>query len=261
LLASTTKAWPEKDFFCQLEPSARKALDFVNRSANGLVYNNPVHPNCTYGFTDSVAKTGNLFFCSLLYIDASRQLSELSAQYKCGDSARYANEAEVMSSSVDTVLKDPASPLWLAATIDNRKPDVWGTAYLVAMNLSTAAKRQAAMDEMVNNADKYFLAGQARSIPFPNYWDRCDFTPAGQGDKTGRHCAARGTYQNGAFWATPHTYLTAALLATNHSQFAEAMLSDAIANFVSRTILAPGTLTHSRECYEYRKHACMIMTR
>ena len=78
LLASTVQAWPEKHLFCDLEPSARKALDFVNRSANGLVYNNPVHPNCTYGFTDSVAKTGNLFFCSLLYIDASRQLSELS---------------------------------------------------------------------------------------------------------------------------------------------------------------------------------------
>ena len=234
LLASTTKAWPEKDFFCALEPSARKALDFVNRSSNGLVYNDPVHPNCTYGFTDGVAKTGNLFFCSLLYIDASKQLSELSALYKCGDSTRYAKEAEFMSRSVDTVLKDPASPLWLAATIDNRIPDVWGTAYLVAMNLSTAAKRQAAMDEMVNNADKYFLGGQVRSMPFPDYWDRCDFTPAGQGDKTGRSCAGHGTYQNGAFWATPLSYVTSALLATKHSQFAETLLADAISNFVSQ---------------------------
>eukprot|EP01052_Picozoa_sp_SAG31_P041148 SAG31_NODE_6160_length_2143_cov_2.173679_1_plen_398_part_10 len=218
LLASTTNAWPEKDFFCELEPLARKALDFVNRSTNGLVYNNPVHPNCTYGFTDTVAKTGNLFFCSLLYIDASRQLSQLSSQYNCGDNARYAKEAETMSSSIDVVLKDSVSPLWLAATIDNRKPDVWGTAYLVAMNLSTAVKRQAAMDEMVNHAENYFLAGQVRSMPFPDYWDRCDFTPAGQGDKSGRSCAGHGTYQNGAFWATPLSYMTAALLATDHSQ-------------------------------------------
>jgi hypothetical protein len=212
LLASTVKAWPDKALFCELEPKARKALDFVNRSANGLVYNNPVHPNCTYGFTDSVAKTGNLFFCSLLYIDASRQLAELSSQYSCGDSAQYSKEAGKMSASIDVVMKDPASPLWLAATIDNRKPDVWGSAYLVALNLSTAAKRQAAMDEMVAHKEKYFLAGQARSMPFPDYWDRCDFTPAGQGDKTGKSCAGKGTYQNGAFWATPHTYLATALV-------------------------------------------------
>ena len=104
----------------------------------------------------------------------------------------------------------------------------------VAMNLSTAAKRQAAMDEMVNNADKYFLGGQVRSMPFPDYWDRCDFTPAGQGDKTGRSCAGHGTYQNGAFWATPLSYVTSALLATKHSQFAETLLADAISNFVSQ---------------------------
>ena len=47
LLASTVTAWPDKQLFCELEPKARKALDFVNRSANALVYNDPVHPNCT----------------------------------------------------------------------------------------------------------------------------------------------------------------------------------------------------------------------
>ena len=195
LLASTVKAWPDKELFCELEPSARKALDFVNRSSNGLVFNDPVHPNCTYGFTDSVAKTGNLFFCSLLYIDASRQLASLARQHSCGNSARYASEASKMSGAIDTVMKDPASPLWLAATIDNRVPDVWGTAYLVAMNLSSAAKRQAAMDEMVSHKERYFLAGQARSMPFPHYWDRCNFKPAGQGDKKGVDCAKPGTYQ------------------------------------------------------------------
>lgn len=231
LLASTATAWPDRGFFCDLEPSARKALDFVNRSSNGLVYNDPVHPNCTYGFTDGVAKTGNLFFCSLLYVDASRQMAALSAKYDCGSSAQYAKEAAAISSSIDATMKDPNGPLWLAATIDNRKPDIWGTAYLVALNLSTAPKRQAAMDEMVSHKDVYFLGGQARSIPYPDRWDRCDFTPAGQGDKDGRHCAAPGTYQNGAYWATPLPYLAKALLATGHAEFAEALLSDAIANF------------------------------
>lgn len=88
LLAAASTAWgPDKPLFCSLEPSAKRALAFVNRSANGLVYNDPVRPNCTYGFTDTVAKTGNLLFCSLLYVDASRKMAELSSQFGCGDSA------------------------------------------------------------------------------------------------------------------------------------------------------------------------------
>jgi hypothetical protein len=93
------------------------------------------------------------------------------------------------------------------------------------------------MGEMVVHADKYFLGGQARSVPFPDYWNRCDFTPAGQGDQSGRSCAAHGTYQNGAYWATPLSYLATALLATNHSDFAEVLLSEAITNFVSRFLI------------------------
>ena len=74
-------------------------------------------------------------------------------------------------------LADPASPLWLAATHDNAFPDVWGSAYLVALNLSTAARRQAAMDEMAANKARFFSAGQVRSLPYPSYWSRCCWTP------------------------------------------------------------------------------------
>ena len=99
LLAAAANAWPENEaqapsssllsFFCELEPMARRALNFVNRTDTDtggatpyLVYNNPHSPNCTYGFTDTVAKTGSLLFTSLLYIDASRQMAAL-AQVAC----------------------------------------------------------------------------------------------------------------------------------------------------------------------------------
>ena len=52
----------DAQFFCANEPKLLLALNFVNRSASGLLFNDPVHPNCTYGFTDSVAKTGHLLF-------------------------------------------------------------------------------------------------------------------------------------------------------------------------------------------------------
>ena len=100
-----------------------------------------------------------------------------------------------MGAAIDTVMDDPDGPLWLAATLDNRYPDVWGSAYLVALNLSTAARRQAAMDEMVANPSKYFEAGQVRSMPFPTLWTRCDFSPAGRGKINPAGCAANGTYQ------------------------------------------------------------------
>ena len=145
--------------------------------------------------TTCTAVAGNLFFCSLLYIDASRQMAALSTHYNCGASAQYATEAKQMGAAIDTVMEDPNGPLWLAATLDNRYPDVWGSAYLVALNLSTAARRQAAMDEMVANPSKYFQAGQVRSMPFPTLWTRCDFSPAGRGKINPAGCAANGTYQ------------------------------------------------------------------
>eukprot|EP00656_Telonema_subtile_P029788 TRINITY_DN32869_c0_g1_i1.p1 TRINITY_DN32869_c0_g1~~TRINITY_DN32869_c0_g1_i1.p1 ORF type:complete len:436 (-),score=61.60 TRINITY_DN32869_c0_g1_i1:175-1482(-) len=225
LLAATVRAWPDKEFFCELEPSARKALDFVNRSSNGLVYNDPIRPNCTYGFTDTVAKTGHLLFCSLLYVDASRQMAALSSLYSCGDAVEYAAEATQVGDAIDS-MSDPNGPLWLAATIDNSYPDVWGSAYIVALNLSTPAKQAAAMNEMVQFKSRYFSAGQVRSLPMPLLWTKCNFTYGGTG-----LCAPNGTYQNGAYWATPLTYMTAAMINTGNVGFAETLLEECISDF------------------------------
>ena len=240
LLASTVQAWPDKQMFCELEPQARQALNFVNRSSNHLVYNSVTHPNCTYGFTDSVAKTGNLLFCSLLYVDASRQMAALSKKYGCGDTAQYAREAAEVGGAIDA-LKDPAGPLWFAATIDNRIEDVWGTAYLVALNLSSSTNRQAAMDDMVAHPDVYLQKGQVRSMPKGKYWTRCCFSELasnkfcagsrGNGTNQAPGCPGLGTYQNGAYWATPLSYLTQALLATGHRSFAQKVLTNATDNF------------------------------
>jgi len=141
-------------------------------------------------------------------------------------------------------------------TLDNRVQDVWGSAYLVALNLSTAAKRQAAMDDMVARKAAYFERGQVRSMPKGTHWTRCCFTieksagcpdsppsadfpsgigngplqPPGNGtDHAG--CPAMGTYQNGAYWATPLAYVTRALLATGHKAFATQLLAETTDDF------------------------------
>lgn len=258
LLASTVTAWPDKELFCELEPLARKALDFVNRSSsNHMVYNDPIRPNCTYGFTDTVAKTGNLLFCSLLYVDASRRMANLSAKYGCGNTQQYRVEAQQVSSEIDTTMKDVHSDLWLAATIDNALPDVWGSAYLVALNLSTPARQKAAMQTMVDNKDVYFRSGQVRSLPFPQLWTRCDFSPGGQG-----HCVPNGTYQNGAYWATPLPYITSAMIRTGHADFAKELLAEAIDDFKTGGIYEDvdyGFPAHAKGVLNYTASATNVL--
>lgn len=122
-------------------------------------------------------------------------------------------------------LSDPDGPLWFAATIDNRIPDVWGSLYLVSLNLSTPARRSTAMSVIQSQPTLYIRAGQVRSTPYPMTWTRCF-----------GGCAANGTYQNGAYWATPLHYLATAMKTTGHLQFATSVLSDAVADFKANGI-------------------------
>jgi len=78
--------------------------------------------------------------------------------------------------------------------------------YLVAQNLSSADKRTAAMEYIFNHSQEVFQYGQARHLPRNLTWNWC-FLGGGQ---VGSSCPAQGTYQNGAYWATPLHYYVAA---------------------------------------------------
>lgn len=227
LLAATMKAWPDRSFFCSFEPAVQRALNFVNRSEYGLVFNDFLRPNSTYGFTDTVAKGGNLLFTSLVLFDASEQMAGLSSYYKCGDVKGYSDMAYKVKQHID-ILHDPHSSLWLAASVTDSQPDVWGSAYLVALGLSTLERRAAAMKEMVENPQNYFRAGQVRSLPAGMYWDLC-INVAGVGP--GLPCGTVSGYQNGGYWATPLPYMVKALISTGHTDWASALVEDTIENF------------------------------
>ena len=68
------------DLARQNMPALGKALAGVPRSAGGLVYIAPGRRQSPYGFTDVVAKTGELLFSSLLYWDACGKMAALCAQ-------------------------------------------------------------------------------------------------------------------------------------------------------------------------------------
>lgn len=130
-----------------------------------------------------------------------------------------------MSAAVDELRGEGA--LWVAASADNRLPDVWGSAYAVALNLSTPARREAAVAELSGRAHLYFSAGQVRTLPYPLTWTRCCWS--GPGCSGG--CAPNGTYQNGGYWATPLPYVVRALLSTGRAEFARQLLRATIADF------------------------------
>ena len=89
LVATHWHLWADRQLFCELEPSAKRALQFPPRR-DGLVYNDPASPNCTYGFTDTVAKQGHLLFTSLLLLQATRQMYNATIASGCGNSSWYA---------------------------------------------------------------------------------------------------------------------------------------------------------------------------
>ena len=82
-------------------------MKFLNRSSLGLVYNSAAAPNCTYGFTDTVAKTGNVLFTSLLYYQAAQRMGTLARAAGCGDVIFYEGASaaiQVISSVCETII-------------------------------------------------------------------------------------------------------------------------------------------------------------
>lgn len=238
LLAGYTRGWLDDPFFCRYEATARAALQAVPL-VNGLAWNNPAAPNCSYGFIDSVVLEGRMLFVSLLMADAARQLSALSKRTGCGGSAAaeyYDALAAGVAGAVDS-LYDASSGLFLACdgAVDSL-PDVWGSAYLASLGLSTPQRRAGVADWIAaawraSNASAANLTvwqqGQLRHLPQPLVWQRCI-------DGT---CPAPGTYQDGAFWATPLAWTVPVLAAGGYPDVAAGVLQDALASFTAGGVM------------------------
>ena len=203
ILAQYSSQWEDAQFFCKWEGVARAALDFVPLRS-GLAYNDPAAPNTSFGFEDSVIIPGRQLTVSLLLYDAAQQMAALARSTGCGDAAHYAALAATIASAVDSLF-DAASGLFLASDTLELVPDVYGSSYLVALNLSTPERRAGVASWLAAQwaatpptraphtaSGTIFQEGQVRHLPFPLYWSSCWHN----------RCPAQGTYQNGAYWAT-----------------------------------------------------------
>ena len=196
-----------------------KAMGAVPRHPEtGLVRISPdvEWDHCPYGFTDTARKQGDVLFCSLLYVQACRQLSELlKAAGRGVESQKYRQEGERVSGSIREVFWDPRAGLFRAATVKCREHDIWGSAFAVYLRVADTRQSRRISTYFRNHYAELVRHGQIRHLPGGVYWEKG---------------CARDTYQNGAFWATPAGWFVYALDITDPA-LAERTVIDMVSHF------------------------------
>lgn len=210
-----------------------RALKALPLSPQGdLIWVDPDSPHSAYGFTDTVAKTGEVLFSSLLLYEAHLKMAEMYEALGEGRAFPHREKAKR--------IKEALGRLWsgrgyfYAASLDCRQPDVWGSAYAVWIGAVSEERALEISQWLAENSGRFVKWGQVRHLPEPHTWSRTlvDVTP--------------GTYQNGAYWGVATGWVAYALSLTNRP-LAEEMIVN-LAEFC----YAEGT---AWECVneEYRK--------
>ena len=204
--------------FDRWSPALDKAMDWIPRAASGLVWNDPGRPHSPYGFTDTVGKTGELLFESLLYWHACRRLAFLDEEFHDSAQARqYRQRATAIAKHLGA-LWDERSGAFLAATQDCRQIDIWGNAYAIWLDFPLGHRRKQVHEFLRNRYPDFTWHGQVRHLLRDEHWQRL-LTPV-----------APESYQNGAYWATASGWMIFALAQTDR-RLAGNLWSDLIADF------------------------------
>ncbi len=189
----------DEELFREVEAALRRGLDHTRRARNGLVYNDSENPQCVYGFTDIVKKSGNLLFSSLVYEDACRRMGTLAEKTKCGAPVVYATRAMLIRKNLTTLWNDEVGMFW-AADERCRQIDIWGSALAVFLGLANETQSRRIVDYLSANKNRIILRGQIRHLAGNDK----------QWELLFESCKP-GTYQNGAYWATPLAWFVPAI--------------------------------------------------
>jgi len=181
-----------EEFLGEVLPPLITAMNAVPRNPEtGLVHIDPDQgwDRCPYGFTDTIRKQGDVLFCSLLYVQACRQVSDLlSAGGWKDESKRWQKEAVRVTASIQKIFWEKEKGLFRAATVKCREHDIWGSAFAVFLGVTTPDQSRTIARYFEAHYDQIVQHGQVRHLPGGVYWE--------QG-------CGRNQYQNGAYWATP----------------------------------------------------------
>jgi len=184
----------------------------------GLVHIKPGKPQerCPYGFTDTIPKQGDVLFCSLLFVQAGRQLADLyMALNRPEDARRRSNEADRVARQIRKVLWNPEWGLFRAASVQCNQPDIWGSAFAVSLGVADHQQTLSVAYYFRDNYGKLVQRGQVRHLPQGMYWEGVGY---------------RDRYQNGAYWATPVGWFVYTLDLVD-AKLAEQTVIDMVADF------------------------------
>ena len=170
-----------------------KTMNAVPRNPNThLVHIIPgkKQERCPYGFTDTIRKQGDVLFCSLLYVEASRRLSDLlDTLGRTEEADTWEKESELVAESIRQIFWDAQTGLFRAATQVCKEHDIWGSAFAVYLGVANKKQSKSIASYFQKNYKYIVQKGQIRHLPGGTYWEKA--------------VSKRDTYQNGAFWATP----------------------------------------------------------
>ena len=218
LVCSYVKQFKDETLFRDVEAKLRKGLDFISRSESGLVYNDPTNPQCVYGFTDTVKKTGNLLFSSLIYYKACREMEALYRKYNYGNPDIYKVRSENIQKNINKLMDEKSGMFW-AADKDCKQIDIWGSAYAVYVGITSEEQSKKISEYLIHNADQIVMKGQIRHLPGSDAsWNNLFLS------------ITAGTYQNGAYWATPLAWVVP-VIAKQNLPLAKKILQNVIKDF------------------------------
>ena len=223
MVCSYVNQYDDEKLFKALEQKLLKGIEFVRVKENGLVYNKPENPECVYGFTDIVKKTGYLLFSSLLYFKANLEMYKLCQKFGHGNANKYRRRYEYVRQSIYRLWDEETGMFW-AADEDCKQIDIWGSAYAVDVGITSDDQTKRITRYLVNHYDDIVRKGQIKHLPGKDeVWQKL-FVP----------CEA-GTYQNGAYWATPLSWMIP-VFAKHDKKLAKKMLETVIEDFQENDI-------------------------
>ncbi|MCC7377030.1 MAG: hypothetical protein IT581_20385 [Verrucomicrobiales bacterium] len=201
-------------------PALQRALRWVPLSPGGLVWNDPTRPHSPYGFTDTIGKTGELLFESLLYWTACRRLADWESRVasRSGDAREWRSRGRAVERRLSEALWDSEAGVFLAATKDCRQIDVWGNAYAVWLDFPLGRKRARILRFFADRRAEFLWRGQTRHLVKGEHWQRL-LAPV-----------EPERYQNGAYWATASGWVLHAV-AQSDRVAAEKLWVELIADF------------------------------
>ena len=219
LVSAYLKLSDDLPFSQQRMDALLRGLESVPTSGDGAVRVDPASPHSAYGFTDTVAKTGEVLFSTLLLWEAWRLLAGLCKRIEDHEAAHDAYERADEVAQALPKFWDEEFGMLLAATYECRQLDLWGSAYAVRIGAVTSRQRQAIGAFFADLYHDCTLRGYVRHLVAGQYWERMLAD------------VPHDTYQNGGYWAVPSGWVARCLLSSSEPELAALLIEELLGEF------------------------------